>query len=60
GLKDMLPGLETATVKDAIRTSFEEMFDVDFIISSPSEEEVCFARELESQKYSSPLWTFNR
>ena len=60
GLKDMAPDLDTDRLKDAIRASFEEMFDVSFIISGPSKEEVSLARELETQKYSSRLWTFNR
>ena len=60
GLKDLVPGLDPSRLKDAIRSSFEEIFDVSFIISAPSKEEVSLARELESQKYSSRLWTFNR
>lgn len=60
GLKDMVPDLDADTLKDTIRSSFEEMFDVSFIISGPSKEEVSLARELETQKYSSRLWTFNR
>ncbi len=60
GLKDMVPDLNPYKLKEAIRASFEEMFEVSFIMSGPSKEEISLARELEAQKYSSRLWTFNR
>jgi lipoyl(octanoyl) transferase len=60
GLKDIVPDLDPARLKDAIRASFEEMFDVSFVISTPSKEEISLAHELESLKYSSPGWTFHR
>jgi lipoyl(octanoyl) transferase len=60
GLKDIISDLNPVDLKDAIRASFEEMFDVSFVMSTPSKEEVSLAHELESLKYSSRRWTFNR
>ena len=60
GLKDIMSDLNPGDLKDAIRVSFEEMFDVSFVMSTPSREEVSLAHELESLKYSSSHWTFHR
>jgi lipoyl(octanoyl) transferase len=60
GLKDIVPDIEPVRLKDAIRASFEEMFDVSFVISTPSKEEISLANELQSLKYSSRDWTFHR
>jgi lipoate-protein ligase A len=60
GLKDIIPDLNPGVLKEAIRVSFEEIFDVNFFISSPSKEEVSLAHELESLKYSASGWTFRR
>ncbi len=60
GLKDLFPDLNTNDLKNAIRISFEETFDVRLISSSPSHEEVSLAQELEAQKYLSYQWTFKR
>ncbi len=60
GLHEILPELNRDDLKDAIRISFEETFDIRFVLSSPSKEEVLVAKELESQKYLSQGWTFRR
>jgi lipoyl(octanoyl) transferase len=60
GLKDIVPDIEPVRLKDTIRASFEEMFDVSFVITSPSKEEISLAHELQSLKYSSRAWTFHR
>jgi len=60
GLKQIVPGLSHDELKNAIRISFEEIFQIKFIRSSPSQEELSLARELETQKYLSDAWTFKR
>lgn len=60
GLKDIFPDLNTDDLKNAIRNSFEETFDTRLISSSPSQEEVSLAQELENQKYLSHQWNFKR
>jgi lipoyl(octanoyl) transferase len=60
GLKQIAPGLSHDEIKNAIRISFEETFQVALIHSSPSQEESSLAQELESQKYLSDAWTFRR
>jgi lipoate-protein ligase A len=60
GLKIIFPELNPDDLKNAIRTSFEEIFDTSLMSSPPSREEVSFAQELEAQKYLSNQWTFRR
>jgi lipoate-protein ligase A len=60
GLKVISHELNPDNLKNAIRTSFEEIFDTSLIPSPPSREEVSFAQELETQKYLSYQWTFKR
>jgi len=60
GLKEILPELNINRLKNAIFTSFEEIFDTRLIISSPSQKEVSLAQELEFQKYLSNEWNFKR
>ena len=60
GLKEIHPELNINRLKNAISTSFEEIFDTRLIISSPSQDEVSLAQELEFQKYLSDQWNFKR
>jgi lipoyl(octanoyl) transferase len=60
GLHDMFPDLIPDDLKTSIRISFEETFDIQFINSSPSAEEISLARELEAGKYSSREWNHKR
>jgi lipoate-protein ligase A len=60
GLKNILPELSIGCFKNAIRISFEETFDIMLIHSSPSQEEISLAKDLEVQKYLSSLWNFKR
>lgn len=60
GLTDISPELEIGSIKNAIRISFEETFDVKLLLSSPSYEEVSLAEELEARKYLSHEWNFKR
>jgi lipoate-protein ligase A len=59
-LEELIPDLSCERVKEAIRVSFEEIFNVEFDISTLSEEEHSLAQELEVQKYLSDEWTFGR
>jgi lipoate-protein ligase A len=60
GLKEILPDLKLKDLKEAIRVSFEENFDIQLIPSAPSQEEVSLAEELEAKKYLSPYWNYKR
>jgi lipoate-protein ligase A len=60
GLKEIAPGLDYERLKDTFRSSFEEIFNTKFIFSSPSEEEILHALELETRKYLSHEWNFRR
>jgi lipoyl(octanoyl) transferase len=60
GLKDIMPNLNPGDLKDAIRVSFEEVFDIHFISASPYDEEIVLARKLEAEKYLTHEWNFKR
>ncbi len=60
GLKEILPDLKLNDLKDYIRISFEETFDVKLTPSYPSHEEISLAEELEVKKYLMPEWNFQR
>jgi lipoyl(octanoyl) transferase len=60
GLMEIFPGLNALQFKEDIRTSFEESFDAELILSSPSHEEITLAQEFEINKYLSDTWTFKR
>jgi lipoate-protein ligase A len=60
GLKDIFPEFSPDAFKRIIRISFEETFNSWLIPSSPSIEEVSFAKELEAQKYLTHQWNFRR
>jgi lipoate-protein ligase A len=60
GLMEIFPGLNILQLKDAIRISFEERFDTELILSSPSHEEIALAQEFEAKKYLSDQWNFMR
>ncbi len=59
-LKDFLTDLHYNDLKKSIYNAFEKTFNINFIISSPSQEEISLAKELENKKYNSQEWTFNR
>lgn len=60
GLGEIAPGLDYEKLRDAVRISFEETFNVGFISSSPSNEEVSLALELEVEKYLAGEWNLKR
>jgi lipoyl(octanoyl) transferase len=60
GLKDIMPDLNPGGLKDAIRVSFEEVFDIHFISASPYDEEIVLAQKLEAEKYLRHEWNFRR
>lgn len=60
GLGDVIPGLEPADLKGAIRVSFEETFETEFIPTSLFPEEHLLALQSEAQRYLSPEWTQQR
>src|SRR3972149_9525274 len=60
GLQETLYSLNHKDLKNAIRVSFEEIFNMKLIPSPPSREEISLAEELETMKYLSPHWNFQR
>jgi lipoyl(octanoyl) transferase len=60
GLEEIVPGTNVERLKESIRRSFEETFEVQLIPSSATKEEVSLAMQLEAQKYLSHAWTFGR
>jgi len=60
GLREVVPALDPAFLKEAIRVSCEEAFRVKFIRTALSGEEYRIALELESRRYRSPEWNFQR
>jgi lipoate-protein ligase A len=60
GLKDIMSDLNPGDLKDAIRVSFEEVFDIHFVSASPYDEEIVLARKLEAEKYLTHEWNFRR
>ncbi len=60
GLEEIVPGIDAEKLKEAIRRSFEETFNIRLIPSSPTKEEISLALKLEARKYLSYEWTFKR
>jgi len=60
GIKEMLPDITLEDFKNAIKDSFKETFAVRLIPFLPSPTELSLAEELESQRYLSPQWNFQR
>lgn len=60
GLKEMLIDLNRGAFRDIIKVSFEETFNIKLIPSYPSYVEMSLAEELESKKYLSHQWNFQR
>jgi len=60
GLKNILPALSNDKFKQSIKTSFQEIFGIEFINLTPSAEETTLAQELEMNRYLSNQWTFMR
>ena len=60
GLKEVFPQMSTDELKEAIRTSFDEAFNIKLIASNPTHAEISLARELEYQKYRSHQWNFKK
>jgi lipoate-protein ligase A len=59
GIRELMPGVDRPVLGDAIRSSFEEAFGIQFMETHPSEGEEVLAREL-LRKYRSPEWTRRR
>ncbi|MEW6003545.1 MAG: hypothetical protein AB1638_12990, partial [Nitrospirota bacterium] len=60
GLKEILADLDYDKLKEALRVSFEETFNVELIPSIPSREELYLAGKLEVEKYLSTQWKLYR
>ncbi len=59
-LKYIMPEFKIEEFKKIIRLSFEQTFNIKFIDSQPTQEEISFAIEIENHKYLSEKWTFKR
>lgn len=60
GLKDIMHDINPGDLKNAIRISFEEVFDIHFVSAPPYDEEIVLARKLEAEKYLTHEWNFKR
>lgn len=60
GLSELVPALAPDSFKEAVRLSFEEVFNVRFIRSSLSQDEFLLAHEFQAQRYLSREWNFQR
>lgn len=60
GLKDIMPNIKPGDLKNAIKVSFEEVFDIHLISASPYDKEIVLARKLEAEKYLTHEWNFRR
>jgi lipoate-protein ligase A len=60
GLRQIVPLLSYDVLKNALRTAFEETFQIKLVMYDHSQEELALARELEVQKYLDDEWTFRR
>lgn len=60
GLCEMVPSLTIDGLKSALRSAFEEVFDIQFKRATPSAEETRIAEELDARKYATPQWNFQR
>ncbi len=59
-LKHLAPEINIEEFKEIIRESFEQTFNIEFIDSKPTQEELSLAIEIENKKYLSEKWTFKR
>lgn len=59
-LKDLLEEIDVFAVKENIRKSFEEKFEIEMVASTLTEEELQLAKEIEVQKYQTDKWNFRR
>jgi lipoate-protein ligase A len=60
GLKELLPGLDIGRFREAVKVSFQEVFQTTLVPSSLSREEHLLARELENLRYLSQAWNLQR
>ncbi|WP_203472666.1 lipoate--protein ligase family protein [Dissulfurispira thermophila] len=57
GLRKLIPNFEHEKFKEYIKSAFEEIFNITFIVSHPSPHEQRLALLLLSEKYQHPHWT---
>jgi lipoate-protein ligase A len=60
GLKESVPGLNPHTLRELIKTSFEDFFEINLVSSGLTEEERNLTGEFEIHKYRSYAWNFRR
>jgi lipoate-protein ligase A len=60
GLQEVIPALSHEQLRETIKASFEETFQTTFIPAALSQEELLLARELETRRYLSAEWNFQR
>ncbi|MDA8104477.1 MAG: biotin/lipoate A/B protein ligase family protein [Nitrospiraceae bacterium] len=60
GLREVLPGIVEERFREAIISSFGEVFGISFLQDRPSPEELSLARGLEEEKYLQDHWNFRR
>ncbi len=60
GLTEIVPDLDADQLRNAVRLSFEETFNIQLSLCPLSREDLSLARELEEEKYLSRQWNFRR
>jgi lipoate-protein ligase A len=60
GLREVLPNFGEERFREAVVSSFGEVFGIRFLPDRPSPEELFLARELEEEKYLQDHWNFRR
>lgn len=60
GLREAAPELTLNRFKEAVRTAFEKIFQIEFIQAPLSQEEIRLALELEARRYQTPEWNLRR
>lgn len=60
GLREVLPGIVEERFREAIISSFREVFGISFLQERPSPEELSLAWGLEEEKYLQDHWNFRR
>ncbi len=60
GLEQLIAAPSREGLREAIKSAFEETFEVELISSRPSPEEYALAQKLEGEKYLDDAWTFRR
>ncbi|MDO8746852.1 MAG: biotin/lipoate A/B protein ligase family protein [Thermodesulfovibrionales bacterium] len=60
GLTEAVPDLSDEKFRNIVKVSFEEVFNIEFFSARPSNEEEFLAQKLDSEKYRTEEWNFQK